>query len=1346
MARLIRTCVLISILPIAFAVAADAPGVGPGRTRPLPDTMAAQHRLQIRKTSRWIQDDETSAALEAEKLKVLGKKRRLLIKELEKTLKTVKEEPRKLDLSLRLGRLYMEEYYASMNSAFEKYEQALEKYQKNPKGKKAPRLSRSRATAQLNNARSIFKSLKAKHATGKRGDEILYFFALTSLDKGMEKAAMEAFQQLVDKNPRSRFTPDALAQLGDFYFREHDVEKAESYFDKIVKRKLAPLVSYALYKKAWCAYHQEKPEAALKLFAKVIEDEKPGKADVGVRVRNEALADITLLFTELNLVERSISYFRGFEDPIYRRGLETMAALYLEKGKHQSSIDLWENLIQSDILHPKNPSYEANVAEALVLKSDVEGAIARLGRRIPLYLDDSDWHDKNGKTEGVTQAGLTLLEELVRRYALKFHDTAQKMTQGKYYDYAKSLYARHLELFPKAAESNRMRYNLAKIHFKQGEFRDAANQYATVHEKEPKGALKKDALVQALASLSKELGARPAENVAPRGKGTEKLGDDEEGERVAYGEAEEQFLALSQTYLKEYPDAKDVAEVLYERGYLLYRHRDFDKALAVFKEIVGRNPKHVTATSAAHLSLDIFNRRKDYAGLVTVCEGLLTVDFDNLKFRGEVEEILRRSELKLIEILEKEEKFAQAAEGYLRYCDKYGPQDPALHEKALHNAAVQFTKAERYVSAQETMEKFLRTFPKSKLTPQTRLLVARSHESMGEPARAARFYAEYAQNTPKGRETKTAIQLAGWNYWAAGDLARAEKWLETYLDLYPTDPSAERNLLSFYESQGFEDQVAKFHRRARGRKGIGPIELADRTVKLAELVVKQSPKEAGKLLAEAAEIAHGFEGHFKKHAKGVEILSKIALWKLQEKESGYYRVRLNRSATLEANLAKKMELLKELERDYSRVSALGNEEMGLSAIYKTARAYAHMAQEAANAPVPPSLSGKDLEAYQREIKDVMVTPFQEKTVALSQRCLEDSQELHLYSKWTAKCFSLAAEVNAEKYPTVRTFYVASLHTAVFAPDPKKSKIPAGAESAEVRFPSLASSLLDGFSSEAQALYFGADDPEDLSASSHDPLSFDYSLLADNRGEVVERALSSESPGRGDTPTFAYLNLLRLKKPSEGVSAIREALRIDPLNPALHNLLGVAYLESGNLAGAETTWLAMIGRGEKNGAVLNNLGVLNLVRGKETQAIAFFNDAKALEDGNEAPINLGFLALKYRNGGLGRDLFEDVRKRGESGPADVGVLVAQMQAGDMDDLRENLEDLTKRHQTDPYARLAVAYFLIDVERDFSLASKVLNEYLERGEMKEPGGHFQRALREAARGMNEEVASLQLDRKE
>ncbi len=71
----------------------------------------------------------------------------------------------------------------------------------------------------------------------------------------------------------------------------------------------------------------QKPQVALQNFKWVIANEDTEEANTKVRVRNEALKDITLPFVDLNILNEAIAFFEPFGDPHYRRGLESMAQL-----------------------------------------------------------------------------------------------------------------------------------------------------------------------------------------------------------------------------------------------------------------------------------------------------------------------------------------------------------------------------------------------------------------------------------------------------------------------------------------------------------------------------------------------------------------------------------------------------------------------------------------------------------------------------------------------------------------------------------------------------------------------------------------------------------------------------------------------------------------------------------------------------------------------------------------------------------------------------------------------------------------------------------------------------------
>jgi Flp pilus assembly protein TadD len=176
--------------------------------------------------------------------------------------------------------------------------------------------------------------------------------------------------------------------------------------------------------------------------------------------------------------------------------------------------------------------------------------------------------------------------------------------------------------------------------------------------------------------------------------------------------------------------------------------------------------------------------------------------------------------------------------------------------------------------------------------------------------------------------------------------------------------------------------------------------------------------------------------------------------------------------------------------------------------------------------------------------------------------------------------------------------------------------------------------------------------------------------------------------------------------------ILKAIETDPENPALHNLLALCYYESENWSAARVTWLSMIAREMKHAAVWTNLGVVALNEGEEAMAMALWREAANMPNAREANLNLGFTALKYRNGFEAKKRFETALGfEPNDAAAQVGYEVGRLQNRETDVARDRLANLAKKLKRDPFARLSLGYMLLDSEKDPELAFRVLREYVD-----------------------------------
>lgn len=1300
-------------------------------------------RIKIHKKSHLTRTSpDGSEEFNGEKMELLAGKRRNLILDIKRFLREARDEQQKAELNLRLGGLYMEDYYGNLARAQTTFEKQQAAYTKDKKGRKAPKFDNSEALTSLDKARAIYRDLITRYPGHPRRDEMLYFLAIASIDRGKQAEGMQYFQKLTAEVPNSRYVNDALIQLGDYHFDNNQFPAAETYYDKLIQRKHKPLLPYAVYKKGWCAYNQQRPQVALQHFKWAIQNETQEEGVASqVKVRNEALRDITLPFVDLKMVNESVAFFKEFGDPYFRNGIETMAQLYFESGQYAASNALYDLLLKQDANYAKNPHYEIAIVDGLKLKNEAAASVQRLFARFPNYLENSNWYEINSANPSVVQDAQKQFEESARKYAFQYHSEGQKTKNEALYNVAKQLYAKYIDFFPRSQYVSQVRFYLAEILYKQSQYVPAADQYWLVYKDNAAGAMRPEAIRYALSALDTQLNAdrKKAGLTAIDSKSTSKLKAKEEEnlEEMPYSDVETKFLEISAEYLDKFPKAKDAPDVLYTQAYLQYSHHDLTRAYKSFWQLAQNYPSHVTAYPSANLILDILNRKKDFPKLIQACKRFLdTKEMNKPAFRAEVSDVLRRAELKRIQQIEEKGDYKLAADSYIEYTKAYGAQDEALFEKALFNASVNYGKADLLLTAVETQEKFLRRFPKSALRENMVLGVAKTYENLASFDKSAAYFEMFATQYPRNAQAKVALRIAGLYYWGSGNLKKAEASMLLYLRTYPQDGKlAERDLIDVYETAGASDKLFGYYLQARAARGVSFSDYLAYSLRLAEVSgQKNGGRLPPKIMEEALKIAQKHQKDIAATPKGVEALSKLFFWYTNLKEEQFQRVKLALpQRQLEVNLQRKLALLKELEKDYGRVVALGSGEWGLGAIYKTATTYRAMAMEVAQAPVPAELSADQVEQYRAEIAKQMVKPFNEKALALAVQCLDKSQEFNLLSSFTPKCYSLASELEPSRYPLVRTLFLPSMHLALVMPDKENSKTPTG-NVKNFAYPFYSAGFFRmperqpaSTNNDLPVLYDGSRSGE---TSGSQPMLLSYRALADERKSILKNAFDSEKPAdvRKGT-TFAFLNLLRLVAAPRALPLVQEAIQKDPSNTALHNLLALTYWEMGNVAAAKVTWLSLVARGVKSPAIWNNLGVVAFTEGKESLAMDDFNEAIQMEGAREAYLNLGFVALKYRNGFEAKKHFEKaIAQDDDDVTAQVGMAVAQLQNREIDAAKDGLIDLAKKYKSDPYARLSLGYFMLDVEKENEAARNMLTEYMESQRL-ENDMQFRQALQEA-----------------
>ncbi|NBX77685.1 MAG: outer membrane protein assembly factor BamD [Proteobacteria bacterium] len=1188
---------------------------------------AAPKKIQIQKHSYLSRSRAfPEAVVNDQRSRFLAKNRKNLIEEVKSALRFVKNDAQSEELQLRLANLFIEEF----------------KYQ-NGKG--------ADSKAYLQKAQGILKDLVRKSPPCKRRDEVLFQLAQGYLEFGQNERAHEIFSQLIVEFKQTPYLEEAYLQLGDSAFEKGQFAKSLSYYEKLIANPKSPLWLYAHYKSGWATYNLNQLSSTLNHFKTIVEQENfEGTAQQSLALKKEAIRDLCLPFAELKKYEEGVQFYSGQEEAFYRSGLECLASLAQERGDSLQSVTLYRDLINMDSQHRKNPSYSLSIVELHRKHGKLSETFSSLEDSLSGYLGDSTWKEIFSSDPTFIDELKSQYESTTRQLGLECHSTAQKTKNLQLYQQARAFYDLYLKYFPYGSEAPNIEFYRAEILYKEKDFSAATVAYLNVFKNShasPK--LRQEAIENAILASSQQV------NIERKNAGLSELTQNTHTKRAVLEEesvqpfldAEETFLKLADAYVEHFPKDTKTPQVLFQANYLRYLHHQNKPAYSGFWQIIQSYPKHETAQHAGLLLLDILNQKQDFPNMIAACKKLRTIpELQSGKTKNEVGDILRKAELKKISSIEYAGNFHEAGKSYLGYVEQYGSEDAALAEKALYNASVCLGKANLALEALKVQEQFLRKYPSSPYRKDMLLNVAKAYEAMADFGQAAQAFSTFQKEYPGHPQSAEALRLSGLYFWGNGNYESAEASMLKLVQSYPQlRTEAEKDLLDFYFSQGWFEKQFDYLVKARTAKGISFSAYLDLTIQLADLQEQKFNKPATTLWSEAEGVADKYRPLIQASPRGPELIGRILLRKTARKVAAFASVSIQ-------SLPNKLKLLKELEKDFSEIATLGGD-AGLASLHHISQAYLSLSQDIDAAPVPAELSGEQIDIYRKELSNQMISPFKEKAFNFAKQCLDKGQEHSLFSPWIAKCRQIASHLSPDEYARAVTYSLPPYYLA---------------------FPSTSSFLQSTplFKESLKDRAFGENEIG-VRMTSLQP------MLEYRKEKLLEKG-TSDSPQTKEE-TIAWFNSLRLARPSDAIYKIKHHLKTKSQDPSFHQLLALAYLDNGDLDRAKITWLSLLARGINEPYIYNNLAVVEALRGNLNSALNLFAEANELGS-EEARVNQGFVALSFGNGFLAKSLFEKSLDASSDELAKIGIAISKIQNNDIENGKEELEDLQKQFPHHP----------------------------------------------------------------
>ncbi len=575
-----------------------------------------------------------------------------------------------------------------------------------------------------------------------------YAFALQqSTVKAERDRAREVYETLLTEHPASRYVPHAYLAFADYFFETKQLDSAAAFYGKVLTFPRANVYHYARFMLGWVHLNAGRDEEAGTELLRVVR-ETAGDAKQ-VSLHRAAKRDFVRAFSEFGDVRKAWPAFQKIDDQGALGMMETLAELYVEKGKSDRAVFAYRQLIKEAPASPRVCTWQHDVAVELLATpgATVKDKVAEVVRLTELHrVLAAKKVLPAGEAADCAANAAAMSGELARA----FHNEGAKTFDLEVLAASDRLYAAYLESFAAAAdwgESARYRAELAWIRAeKEPDARTshelwkaaAAAFTRVVKAKHVPLAVRKDAASGAVDALRNALAvdprpkitavALPPDAVKPGGGGTLP-------EPRAIPETEQALIAAIDDYLALATDAGDVERVTlaFVKANVL-RHWDHHAAaLPILEDIIKRHPGHEAALWAAHITLNIHvsagqhDRVTAWGRWFAANRGFLTAspDQDRSDLAGRIDDINRiavRMEAQACEAAARQSgdlaRLVACGNQYLAVFNAEVKRDPSAGvteklDEILYNAGVLFEDGRSLSAAIDVYTELRERFPRS---------------------------------------------------------------------------------------------------------------------------------------------------------------------------------------------------------------------------------------------------------------------------------------------------------------------------------------------------------------------------------------------------------------------------------------------------------------------------------------------------------------------------------------------------------------------------------------------------------------------------------------------------------
>lgn len=689
-------------------------------------------------------------------------------------------------LMFQLAELYYERSQMAYQNDMRNYEQKMAAFQNNESAEEPaqPHLDMSKTIAFCSRLLQERPELKFR-------DKVIYKLAVAYMDEGDADNAQKYFNDLTNESPDSPMALESHFRIGEYFFDKRQFEQAIEHYKILLNHWDNPFFDMALYKLGWSYYNQQNYADAISNFLVLIEDinlvdslkSKQGSA-TKVDLRTESIHYIAGSFTEYGGAKQAAKFLKPLKDKTYTAPiLVKMAELYENRNAYAEAIESYRLLLDFYPFYKKAPHIFSNIVKNYESAEDDSAAIHAREEAVAYFRPGSAWQQHYVSGED-SQAGRSSAKDNLVYLGTTFQARAQQTNSPVLYDKAIEKYSDYIQTFAKEDNTSEIHYYLAECFYNIGDYTQAAETYNKVATRYPDSPYREKAAFNRIFSYvqlldSTQTSTADTIKLAPfvlTGDSAVIIVDDKIAGRV---------ISAGNDFALHFPQSEWLDQVYMKLGEILSAQQKYVHAAAAYQRVYEKQPasqyQPAAAINVGQCLFDggYFSEATDWFDKVA------TAFADSTQLAAKAKNMAALSKFKIAEKLSTDSQPVAAADILLSIASS--PNEAALQERALFDAAVQYQAADSLLKAARTFERLAESHPASTLGDKALYQAALIRETLQDWQLAAHDYLSLVDHYPESPLLQQALKNAAQSY------VNADKWIAAkvsfmrYADMFADD-------------------------------------------------------------------------------------------------------------------------------------------------------------------------------------------------------------------------------------------------------------------------------------------------------------------------------------------------------------------------------------------------------------------------------------------------------------------------------------------------------------------------------------------------------------------------------